>query len=439
MTGPPLTGLHPILHFIAPTGAGGTARPFTRGEKEILDTVNQKVAGEASLDDLLDFLFDTIPELYPCDRIGLAFIEDDGRRIVVPEGQGPLRAAAAGPGYTEDLSRGCLRRVVEHNCSRIIYDLPRYLEENPRSNSSQLLVREGVQSSMACPLVVNERRLGVIFLSSREAHAYTPYHVQLWMAIAERLAQAVEKVWRIEQLQAANQAYTEMLAFVSHELKNPIASMITDARVLADGYLGPLEPRQAQKLERLMGKGTHLLELVREYLDLARMEGGSLALRPGLSAFIEEVVEPALDLIQPQLQARRMTLERHYPDGPEPIQCDPDLLQIVLVNLLGNAVKYGREGGPGAGGGGAAGGPAAGHGVEPGSRVPPRGPPDACSASSAGCRTPELKARKGSGVGLYTAWRIVHLHGGRMDARSEPGQWAEFSLEIPQPLPEEEY
>jgi signal transduction histidine kinase len=432
------SGLHPILHFIAPTGSGEGVRPFTKGEKEILSTVNQKVAGEASLDDLLDFLFDTIPELYPCDRIGLAFLEDDCRRIVSQKSKALYQPLLLDRGYTEDLARGSLRRVVEHDCARIIYDLPRYLEENPRSNSTQLLVKEGVQSSMACPLVVNGRRFGVIFLSSRDTHAYTPYHVQLWMAIAERLAQAVEKVWQIEQLQAANQAYNEVLAFVSHELKNPIASMMTDARVLADGYLGPLEERQAQKLERLMGKGAYLLDLIREYLDLARMEGGSLALRPRLSAFIEEVVEPALELVQLQLQARRMTLERSYPDGPEPIQCDPDLLRIVLANLLGNAVKYGREGGlvrvrverqvdqlvvtvwnqgPG---------------------FPPEDRPKLFRKFSR-LQRPELLAQKGSGVGLYTAWRIIHLHGGRMEATSEPGQWAEFGFEIPQPLPEEEY
>ncbi len=95
-----------------------------------------------------------------------------------------------------------------------------------------------------------------------------------------------------------------MLAFVSHELKNPVASMITDARVLADGYLGPVAPAQAQKLERLMAKGRYLLDLVREYLDLARMEGGHMALRPRPCDFGAEVVEPAAELIAAQLQAR---------------------------------------------------------------------------------------------------------------------------------------
>jgi len=322
--------------------------------------------------------------------------------------------------------------VIEADCARIIYDLPRYLEQHPRSRSSALLVQEGVRSSLTCPLTVKGRCLGVIFLSSREPRAYTPFHVQLWQGIAERLGQAVEKVWRIEQLQAANQAYTEMLAFVSHEVKNPIASMMTDARVMADGYLGPVAPAQAQKLERLIGKGRYLLDLVRDYLDLARMEGGHLALRPRPCTWMTEVMEPALELIMPQLQARGMILERQLPRDLGPVHCDPDLMRIVLVNLLGNAVKYGRDGGK----------------VRlsaerqpdqllvavwnQGPGFPPEERPRLFRKFSR-LQAPELLARKGTGIGLYTAWRIVHLHGGRMDARSEPGQWAEFTLELPQP------
>ena len=430
-----MTETHPVLHYIAPPGPGGAQRAFTAEERAVLATVNQKVAGEASLDDLLGLLFETIPELYPCDRIGLAFLEDDGRRIVARRNRALYRPLLLDVGYTEDFT-GSLRPVVEGNCARIIYDLPRYLDQHPRSRSSQLLVREGVQSSLTCPLIVNERRLGVIFLSSREPRAYTPYHVQLWQAIAERLGQAVEKVWRIEQLEAANQAYLEMLGFVSHELKNPVASMMTDARVLADGYLGPLLPAQAHKLERLITKGGYLLDLVREYLDLARMEGGNLVLRPRRADFQAEVAAPALELVQPQFQARSMAVQRL---GPEPaaVDCDPELLKIVLVNLLGNAAKYGRDGGA--------------------VRVEVELRPDRLRAAVwnegpgfpaeqrpllfrkfSRLQVPGLKERKGTGIGLYTAWRIVHLHGGRMDARSEAGKWAEFSFELPQPLDRQE-
>jgi signal transduction histidine kinase/nitrogen fixation-related uncharacterized protein len=238
----------------------------------------------------------------------------------------------------------------------------------------------------------------------------------------------------VAQLHRANQDYMEVLAFVSHELKNPIASMITDARLLADGYLGPVAPAQTQKLERLCEVGGQLLELVREYLDLARIEGGNLALRPRLAPFLGEVADPAADLILPQIQARGMTLERRHPAGAEPVQCDPALLKIVLVNLLGNAMKYGREGGSIL------------LSVEqspsrlrvtvwnqgPGFSAADR---DLLFRKFSRLHNPELKETKGTGIGLYTAWHIVQLHGGVMDARSEPGQWAEFSFEIPRPLP----
>ncbi|BDU76800.1 sensor histidine kinase [Mesoterricola sediminis] len=422
---------HPILHFLAPTGAPG--RAFDAEEQAVLDRLNQKVAGESSLDDLLDLLFQGVRELYPCDRIGLALAEDEGRRIVAQRYRALYEPVLLRDGYHEDLAGSSLQRVLETNCARVIYDLPRYLAEHPRSQSTRLLIREGVRSSLTCPLRVKDRSVGVLFLSSREPRAYTPYHVQLWMELAERLSQAVEKAWRIEQLTAANQAYNEMLAFVSHELKNPVASMITDARVLTGGYLGDLEPRQIQKLDRLIEKGNYLLDLVREYLDLARMEGGHMVLRPE-EAPLGALVESALDVVQPLAEARRMRVERHLPPDPAPVACDPSLIRIVLVNLLGNAVKYGAEGGL--------------------LRVTVERHPDriAFAVWNEGpgfpasertrlfrkfsrLQTPALQGRKGTGVGLYTAWRIVNLHGGRMDAQSQEGAWAEFAFDLPQPLP----
>jgi len=425
---------NPNLHFLS-TFEGAEEERFPDDEQAILNHVNDKVAAKASLGELMDFLFGAVQELYPCDRIGLAFLDDEGRRIVSHWTKALYEPLLLTPGYGEDLAHSSLRTVIHSACARIIYDLERYEEEHPMSASTRLLVREGVRSSMTCPLMVEDRALGVLFLSAREPKVYTPYHARLWRALAERISQAVEKAWRIEQLTAANQAYNEVLAFVSHELKNPVASMITDARVLLDGYLGDLAPRQMQKLERLIKKGGYLLDLIGEYLDLARMEGGSLSLNAAPVSLTDEVLEAAFEIVQPQFQERGMSLERAYPAVPAPVTCDPSLLKIVLVNLLGNASKYGREGGL--------------------VRMRYERLPDSFRVSVwnegpgfpaeerprlfrkfSRLQSPELKARKGTGVGLYTSWRIVHLHGGRMDATSQQGSWAEFSLEIPQPLPE---
>jgi len=290
-----------------------------------------------------------------------------------------------------------------------------------------LVVSFFVHRSILRPLAALSGSITLIAEGDLTAQAPVQSHDELG-----RLAETFNRM--VAQLNQANHAYMEMLAFVSHELKNPIASMITDAEVLADGYLGSLEPRQVQKLVRLMGSGRYLLGLIRDYLDLARMEGGKLALQPKTCGFMDEVVEPAVELILPQLQARNMSLERHYVVAPRPVQCDPDLLRIVLVNLLGNAVKYGQDGG------------ILRLGVacevdrvgvsvwNQGPGFPAEERPRLFRKFSR-LRVPEFRELKGTGVGLYTAWRIIQMHGGNMDARSEAGQWAEFSLEFPQPLP----
>jgi signal transduction histidine kinase len=421
----------PILHYLCPLPGDGVA--FAPEELAILDLINGQVAAAPSLGDLMDFLFEEVRELYPCDRIGLAFLEDEGQRATSHWNRSVHGEVLLGKGYSEDLSRSSLRGVLESGAPRIIYDLSAYLEEHPRSHSTRLLVAEGVRSSLTCVLTSMDRPFALLFLSSRSPHSYTPYHVRLWRAIAERLSQAVEKAWRIEQLQAANQAYAEMLGFVSHELKNPVASMITDARVLTGGYLGPLEPRQMAKLEGLVRKGEYLLDLVREYLDLARMEGGDLRLNPREVQPVADILDPALELVLPQLAARGQRLERVHAPTEAVIQCDPVLLRIVVVNLVGNAVKYGHPGGLVR--------VTFTHGpgefrlsvFNEGPGFPAEERPRLFRKFSR-LQSPDLVSRKGTGVGLYTAWRIVRLHGGRIDATSVQGESAEFTVEIPQPL-----
>jgi signal transduction histidine kinase len=409
--------------------------PLSAEERAVLRAVNQRVAALPTLDDVIDLLFERTDGIFPFDRLGLAFVEENERRVVSRYVRAAYDHTLLNKGYGEDLRDSSLERVLRQGTPRIIDDLERYLAEHPSSRSTALLVREGVRSSLTCPLVVEGRIVGFMFRSSRTPHAYTQHHVELQMALTERLSQAVEKAWRIEQLTAANRSYTEMLQFVSHELKNPVASMVTDARLLRDGYLGPVEDQQRRKLERMITKGEYLLDLVREYLDLARVEGGEL--RVDLKCeipFVEQVVDPALEMVRPQLEAAGMQLASELPSSP-PLKadCDPTLLTIVLVNLLANAAKYGRPGGQ------------VRLTVAPGGRglrvtVWNEGPGFARAERSrlfrkfSRLRTPSTDERRGTGLGLYNSWRIVQLHHGHMRADSQQGEWAEFTFEIPQPL-----
>ncbi len=147
----------------------------------------------------------------------------------------------------------------------------------------------------------------------------------------------------------------------------------------------------------------------------------------------EDSILPALEIIQPQMDEKRMTLVRKIPEGRLEVECDPALMSIVFINLLGNAVKYGNEGG------------AIELSLETGTTlrasVTNEGPGfqdhqrNLLFRKFSRIPAPEFASRKGSGVGLYTTWWIVNHHGGKIWADSEPGRWARFTFEIPQPLP----
>lgn len=426
---------HGPIRYVDPLGA---RRSITAEERALLHAVNQKIAARPSLRAIIDYLYEDTQTLIPCDRLGLALVDERGEFVTsfyTRAGYTPLHIDAE---YRQPLRGSSLAGVLDSGLPRIIDDLEEYLRLHPGSRSTKLLVKEGVRSSLTSPLLVEGHVVGFIFHSARRPNAYHSRHVELQTAISERLSQAVEKAWRIERLEEANRAYAQMLGFVSHELKSPVASMVTDARLLTQGYLGRLEPEQVAKIEGMARKGEYLLALVREYLDLARVEGGDLRLdsRTGVDV-VKDVVAPALDVVRSQMEARHMRLVSELPDeGALLACCDATLLRIVLVNLLDNAVKYGDEGGEIRLSAGI---------VDATSDDPGRlrvsvfneGPGFSPAQRNKLFRRfsrlddPALKSRRGTGVGLYSAWRIAQLHGGVITADSKHGAWARFTLEIP--------
>ncbi|MFO7973220.1 MAG: GAF domain-containing sensor histidine kinase [Candidatus Hydrogenedentota bacterium] len=422
-----------LVRFIDLTEVTVPLDEFSADERGALDTINQRVASGESLSDVMDFVFESTLDLFPCDRLSIAFVQEDDR-VVSHWSRALYSPLLLHNGYAEDLRQTTLAHVRDSGHVRIIDDLEAYVEAKRQSPSSRLLVREGVRSSMTCPLSVEGRNVGFLFRSSRKPRSYGMHEVLLHSALAGRLSQAVEKAYRIEQLTAANRAYTEMLGFISHELKSPLGSIVMDLNVLEDGYLGKIEPPQRERIEKTRGKAQYLLTLIKDYLDLARIEGGGFNLQPQSAVdFLDDVLEPALTVVRSEMEERHMKLERQVPEKPLKIECDPGLLNIVMVNLLSNAVKYGNEAG----------------------RIRVRiEKPDGKLAVSvwnegpgfpksersklfkkfSRLQTKELMERKGTGVGLYTTWRIIQAHGGRTWADSEEGSWAEFHFEIPQPL-----
>jgi hypothetical protein len=425
----------PNVQYLAPDSVRLEPDELSPEERQVLARVNDHIAAQADLDSVISSLFEWSRGICTCDRLCIAFVEEEGERIRAHSVHTTYETPLLGAGYTEDLRNGSLRLVIERGSPRLIHDLQAYLEAHPHSPSTRLLVREGVRSSMTCPLYVENKLVGILFRSSRRTHAFDVRQVKHHVATAERLAQAVEKTYRILTLERTTNAYLEMLTFVSHELKSPLASIVMNAKLIAEGYAGEASDRQQQVSERIAGKAGYLLDLVREYIDLFRLDAGELRLRTAEVNVVEEVVEPAIEGVTDQIDEADIHLERDYSPSLPPLSADAGLLKVALVNLVQNAVKYNnREG-------------------ERRIRVSVRheagapgqvafsvwntGPgfPDAqrdrLFRRFSRIETPALMERKGTGVGLYSVWRFVRLHGGTVWADSEDGSWAEFGFRIP--------
>ena len=410
---------------------------LSQSEKREIDGIRDKLGGFCSLEEALDYLFEAGSQLFPCDRLAVAFTEDGQHRIVSHWVKARYAGLLLVKDYREDLHLSSLKRVIEENCPRVIGDLEEYLKHNSSSHSTQLLLKEGVRSSMTCPLSVEGRPVGVLFRSSRTAWSYGKKEVFFHQLMAGRLSQVVDKFCLIKKLQEANQAYRELIGFVSHELKSPVAAIIFDSESIRQGYLGPVPTDIDRVVEKIHLKASYLLKMTRDYLDFSRIESSDLSLNiKNDLLFCQDIVNPALEFLQSEWQPKEIRIEKMWGVEEEliTVAADGELLRIVFHNLLSNAIKYAF--------------PKALVRLEMGST--PTGfrfciwnegpgflPENQTKLFSRFSRLqePALLKSKGTGLGLYTCWRIIQAHGGRIEAQSEPGRWAAFSLFLPHPAP----
>jgi signal transduction histidine kinase len=159
-------------------------------------------------------------------------------------------------------------------------------------------------------------------------------------SIAERSAE-------LEQLSAelyrANRAKSEFLANVSHELRTPLAAIVGFVDLLREGAYGELTPRQIGPVERIESSANHLRLLVEQVLDLAKMAAGRLEVHTELIKLRPFVIDVAAE-VEPLINEKGLAFSIAVPASLPRIATDPAHLRQILVNLLGNAIKFTAEG-----------------------------------------------------------------------------------------------
>ena len=139
--------------------------------------------------------------------------------------------------------------------------------------------------------------------------------------------------------EAANRAKSEFLAAMSHELRTPLNAIAGYTDILQLGIHGPLTEQQQLDLSRIQRSQKHLLGLINDVLNFAKLEAGKVRITPQ-PVSSESLMSTVETMIMPQMQSRGLHFSRKQMDGDLTVHCDPDKAEQVLLNLLSNAVKF---------------------------------------------------------------------------------------------------
>lgn len=299
-----------------------------------------------------------------------------------------------------------------------------------RDDEHLRIVREvGLKSCVCTPLRSRDGVLGAItFVMSESGRTYTRREVAAAEALADRAAVAVENAMLVARLKESDRKKDEFLAILAHELRNPLAPIRHAAEVLRAA-----DPTQAQSnwarevIERQVGQMTRLVD---DLLDISRITTDRLELRRECVA-LSTVVSTAVEVSRPLIGGRGHTLILEVP--PESIHVDGDHMRLaqVLSNLLNNAAKYTSKGGTIWLTVGQDGTSAVIKVRDTGAGIPPDLLPRVFEMFTQLDRSLE-RSQGGLGIGLTLVQRLVTLHGGTVEARSEGlERGSEFVVRLP--------
>jgi PAS domain S-box-containing protein len=260
---------------------------------------------------------------------------------------------------------------------------------------------------------------------------------ELEARVVERTAQLTETNARLltakQEAEDANRAKSEFLSRMSHELRTPLNAILGFGQILGKQALTPL---QEESVQYILKGGRHLLSLINEILDIARVEAGhlELSLEP---IGLDEIVLESCALVRPMAAERSISIDISSMTQEQAfVLADRQRLKQVLINLLSNSIKYNHLGGtvrvfclshPDARLRIAV--QDSGRGISPEAQQKLFTPFERLDAAGSGI--------EGTGLGLVIARRLVNAMSGHLTLESLPGEGATFFIELPRALPPE--
>jgi signal transduction histidine kinase len=306
---------------------------------------------------------------------------------------------------------------------------------NDPSVTVDVIVRAGFRALLFVPLLGTGRIVGALIVRRKQPGEFQKNTVELLQTFAAQSVLAIQNARlfseiaeKSRELAEASQHKSQFLANMSHELRTPLNAILGYTELMWDGAYGEPSEKMVGVLKRLEANGRHLLGLINDVLDLSKIEAGQLVL--DLSDYtVQDIAQTVRSTLEPLAADKKLALKVEMASGLPPGRGDGRRLTQVLINLVGNAIKFTD-----------AGEVAIKAEANNGSfyvSVHDTGP--GISAADQAKLFQEFqqadnaitRKKGGTGLGLAISKRIVELHGGKIWVESQPGHGSTFALTLP--------
>jgi PAS domain S-box-containing protein len=315
-------------------------------EMETVAEVGAEASASLEIEKLLWNVSELTKERFDLYHVHVYLLNPAGDVLELAAGSGDAgkRMVEAGHRIRVDSPASLVARSVRDRTTVVVNNVV----DEPGFLPNPLL--PATRSEMAIPMIVGNKVIGVLDVQSSELNRYDDQDVRVQSTLASQVAVAVnnaqlyaEQVEAAEQLREVDRLKSEFLASMSHELRTPLNSIIGYAEVLLDGIDGELTDEMEEDIDAIHGSGKHLLNLINDILDLAKIEAGQMDLVREdleLGEFIQDIINTSRVLLKGKPVELKLDIQADLPL----VDADSLRLRQVISNLTTNAIKFTEEG-----------------------------------------------------------------------------------------------